>query len=423
MRFHKTLTVLLIDLPFRLRLGIVVLSYLLCLAMFALVFLPSHNGSILAIPVALAAWMFKQRGVLIGLGCTILALIVLNSLSDGGILWPPLLILTFLSGSFALLVEGAVISTLRHALDLTRALDIAQAARRKSEQAEQQLALAYKQQRQLNDLKDQFIVHVSHELRTPLTEVYGYLELLSDYPGPLDAATQATFLTTAKSGCQELMRMVGNVLDATQAGSEVNPHQLEACSVAQVVRDVLHQLDPREAQAYHLQMEIPEDLTVWADQHYVRQIIGNLLSNAFKYCPKQTAVVISAALPKPTPQRTDAPPQVCISVEDAGPGIPPDELPLLFGKFVRLKRDLAGTVPGTGLGLYLSKQFVEAMGGRIWVESSGRGGEGSRFCFTLLTAPPASLEASTHNVVSSSLDASSLHADYSRNENDAASPP
>jgi signal transduction histidine kinase len=401
MRFHKTLTVLLIDLPFRLRLGIVVLAYLLCLTLFALVFLPSHNGSILAIPLALSSWMFKRRGALIGLGCTLLALVVLNSLSVGGIVWPPALALTFLSGSLALLVEAVIISLLRHALDMAQALDLAQAAQLKAQQAEQQLARAYEHQRQLNDLKDQFIVNVSHELRTPLTEVSGYLELLSDYHGDLDAATQAMFLNNARSGCQELIRMVGDVLDATQASSEVKPPQLEACSVAQVVRDVLHHLDPREAQAYDLHMEIPEHFTIWADRHYVRQVLRNLLANAFKYCPKQTAVVISATLHEPTTQ-------VCISVKDAGPGIPPDELPLLFGKFVRLKRDLAGTVPGSGLGLYVSKQLVEAMGGHMWAESAGRVGEGSRFCFTLRAASPASLQATTHDLISSSRNGSSL---------------
>src|SRR5262249_47727437 len=76
-------------------------------------------------------------------------------------------------------------------------------------------------------------------------------------------------------------------------------------------------------------------------------------------------------------------PEVCISVQDAGPGIPADEIPLLFGQFVRLQRDLSGPVRGIGLGLYISRQLVEAMGGRIWVESSGISGQGSRFCFTL----------------------------------------
>ena len=142
-------------------------------------------------------------------------------------------------------------------------MGLAQTAQLKAQQAEQQLALAYEQQRKLNQLKDQFILHVSHELRTPLTEVYGFLELLSDYHGQLDAATQATFLSNAKSGCQELMRMVGDVLSATQASSEVTPPQRAVCSVAQAVRDVLHHLDPREAQAYALRLEISEDVSLY----------------------------------------------------------------------------------------------------------------------------------------------------------------
>src|SRR5215469_16561679 len=180
MRFHKTLTVLLIDLPFRVRLGIVVLAYLLCLALFALVFLPSHNGSILAIP---------------------LALFVMNSLSVGGIWWPPSLLLTFLSGSLALLVEAVLIGLARHTFALAQARDLAQAAQRKAQRAEQQLALAYQHQRQLNDLKDQFILNVSHELRTPLTQVYGYLELLETYHNTLTNDKQVEYIRKATRGC------------------------------------------------------------------------------------------------------------------------------------------------------------------------------------------------------------------------------
>ncbi len=78
---------------------------------------------------------------------------------------------------------------------------------------------------------------------------------------------------------------------------------------------------------------------------------------------------------------------VRIQVQDEGPGIPPSEAPLLFGKFARLQRDLSGSIRGTGLGLYINKQLVESMGGRIWLESSGIKGEGSLFCFTLKMAP------------------------------------
>jgi hypothetical protein len=120
MRLYKTLPALLINLSARVRLGIVVLSYLLCLALFVFVFLPSHNGSILAIPIALAAWLFKQRGSFICLGCTYLALIVFNSLSVGSILWPTWLLVSFLAGILALLVEGVVIGLLRQALDMAQ---------------------------------------------------------------------------------------------------------------------------------------------------------------------------------------------------------------------------------------------------------------------------------------------------------------
>ncbi|HXZ03673.1 MAG TPA: ATP-binding protein [Ktedonobacteraceae bacterium] len=76
----------------------------------------------------------------------------------------------------------------------------------------------------------------------------------------------------------------------------------------------------------------------------------------------------------------------------AGPGIPPSVLPLLFEKFVRLSRDRFGTVPGSGPGLFTCRQLVEAMGGRIWVESAGVAGEGSRFCLTLPATASVKLE-------------------------------
>ena len=244
------------------------------------------------------------------------------------------------------------------------------------------------QQRRVNQLKDQFIVNVSHELRTPLTEVYGYLELLSGFQGQLDPETQAKFLRRAREGCQELILLVNNVLDALAITEEMKPPQREECAVAHLVRNVLDHLDPGKEQADRLSLEIPEQLTVWANQQLLRQVLRNLLSNALKYCPKPAPVVISAAL---SDQGTDPTPHVCISVQDAGPGIPPEELPLLFQKFVRLKRDLSGPVRGSGLGLYISKQLVEAMEGRVWAESAGIAGQGSRFCVMLPCPPPATL--------------------------------
>ena len=81
-------------------------------------------------------------------------------------------------------------------------------------------------------------------------------------------------------------------------------------------------------------------------------------------------------------------------VKDTGPGIPPEEIPQLFQRFARLKRDVSGTIRGTGLGLYVCKQLVEAMNGSIWVESSGKAGEGSCF-FVALAAGSSNIDIVT----------------------------
>ncbi|TMD02942.1 MAG: PAS domain S-box protein [Chloroflexi bacterium] len=245
------------------------------------------------------------------------------------------------------------------------------------------------QQRQLNQLKDQFILHMNHELRTPLTSLLGSLDLLRMQQGRLDAASQAQFLETAISSCGELLQLVNSVLDALTITEQMIPPQGEEIAVASLVRDVLEHLDPGEEQVDRLSLDIPDRLTVWANEQLLRQVLRNLLSNAFKYCPKPAPVVVSAVQIDQDEREAHFAPSVCIGVQDAGPGIPPEELPLLFQQFTRLKRDLSGQAGGSGLGLYISKRFVEAMGGRIWVESPGINRQGSRFC-VLLPGRPSS---------------------------------
>src|SRR5581483_4661890 len=237
---------------------------------------------------------------------------------------------------------------------------------------------AYEHQQHLGQLKDQFLINVSHELRTPLTELYGYLELLIMHDGVLDEKKRTTFLKHAISGCEELMLLVNNVLDAIDLDKGMRPPRIQLASVAQMVNAVLEQIDPRTLHNYDIQVHIAEGLLVNADPQYARQVLRNLLSNAFKYAPRQTQVVVSATLECTTQEASCR--EITICVQDQGPGIDPDDIPLLFEKFVRLKRHLSGSIRGTGLGLYISKLLVEAMQGRIWVESSGVAGQGSRFC-------------------------------------------
>ena len=182
--------------------------------------------------------------------------------------------------------------------------------------------------------------------------------------------------------------LIGNVLDALQIDSGKECLSLQECSVLQTVLEVLEHTDPRWLHSHHVHVDIPEGLAILANEQYFRQVLRNVLSNAFKYAPADTEVLVSAGPYNEVALPGDSAPQVCIRVKDAGPGIPPDELCNLFGQFVRLKRDISGKVRGSGLGLYLSKQMVDAMGGRIWAESTGTPGQGSCFCFTLPASVP-----------------------------------
>jgi signal transduction histidine kinase len=256
-----------------------------------------------------------------------------------------------------------------------------------------QLESAYEQQLHLNELKDQFLLNVNHELRTPLTEIHGYLDLLTEYRGQLDQTVQDTFIDHAVRGSEELLHLVSNVLDAIRGDIFSKEPQFEELSIARMINEVIALFEPNKQQDYDLNVHIANSLMISADRQFLHQVLVNLLSNAFKYSPRGTPIMISAEpmVSSPANGTHEDLPKVLICVQDAGPGIPPADIPLLFEKFVRLKRDMVGSARGTGLGLYISKQMVENMGGRIWVESTGVPGEGSRFCFTLdapLTSPP-----------------------------------
>ncbi|HET8911432.1 MAG TPA: ATP-binding protein [Ktedonobacteraceae bacterium] len=250
--------------------------------------------------------------------------------------------------------------------------------------SQRELELAYEQQRVLNEQKDQFIIHVSHELRTPLSAVTGYLDLLAASGDELEPEMRALFIEKALFGGEELQRLIETILDAAQS-SFVSPLplRLETVVLNPVMHEVLNHLEPQAARTHPIDIQIEESLSVFADAHALGLILENLVSNALKYTPAGTPISIRAE----TSWRADTEePEVCIFVQDRGPGIPPAEASKLFGKFARLQRDLSGSIRGTGLGLYINKQLVESMGGRIWLESSGIVGEGSLFCFTLREA-------------------------------------
>nr|BBH92523.1 hypothetical protein KTA_07220 [Thermogemmatispora argillosa] len=242
-----------------------------------------------------------------------------------------------------------------------------------------ELRAAYEQQKELDRLKDQFIMTASHELRTPLTAVLGYIELLKEYHMHLSPEVRDDFIARAHRGCDELVLLVSNIMDASRVHMDAERLKLETVELRKSVEHVVDILDALSKRERHtLRIHVPAGIYVLADELRLRQILLNLLSNALKYSPPGTDVDIFCRVEERW---------VTISVRDYGLGVPREAQKHLFERFVRLDRDMNSPVRGAGLGLYISEQLVKAMGGKIWVESSGVPGEGSTFSFTLQHVP------------------------------------
>jgi signal transduction histidine kinase len=240
------------------------------------------------------------------------------------------------------------------------------------------LRAAYERQKELDSLKDQFIMTASHELRTPLTSVQGYIELLSQYNNDLSAELRTEFIQKAHRSCDELALMVGNIMDAGRLQIEAEQIRLAPVDLLPAVRHVMEIMEPvTTREERQVKLTISPDLFVRADDLRLRQILLNLVSNALKYSPVGSPIQIQAVQGQGL---------VKISVRDYGLGVPFEEQGRLFERFKRLERDINSSVRGAGLGLYISRRLVEAMGGRLWIESSGVPGEGSIFAFILKRA-------------------------------------
>lgn len=279
----------------------------------------------------------------------------------------------FLTAVLCGLVVTLAVGALRH---VTRSL----LAER---QETARLRQVYAQEHALNEWKDHVLQDLNHELRVPLTQTDGYLELLETYRDSLDAATQAQFIALARSGCEELLHLIRTTVETLQASTMQPPVHLSVFSLRHEIHTALAHCDSRLLQEHPVELDIADSLLVCADPRYLRQIMRNLLTNAYKYTPTGTPITVSASLLNAADHPQEQAGMVCMRVQDRGPGIPPEQQTRIFERCTRLPGAAASAQPGSGLGLAICKQLVEAMGGTIWVESTGRDGEGSCFAFTL----------------------------------------
>ena len=254
--------------------------------------------------------------------------------------------------------------------------------------------VAYERARQLDELKDQFISNVNHELRNPVMALQGYVQLLSISGETMTPEDRTLFLERATVAGDQLGELVTSILSARQFDRDAGDFTPEVVEVRPTLESAASLIDPREGNMVEreLHMRIPDGLAIWGERVRLRRILTNLLSNAIKYSSPGAPVEVTGRMVSEEGPRAKRGERrvlryVEIRVRDHGLGIPPEQAPLLFRKFVRLERDLASTVPGNGLGLYLCRTLAEAMGGSLTFESSGVPGEGTTF---LLRLPPPS---------------------------------
>ena len=211
---------------------------------------------------------------------------------------------------------------------------------------------------------------VVHDLRHPLTVICGFLDVLEFHEAQKLSASTQTLVTVARRSAEDLLNMIGSILDVSKMGAGEMKLQREPCDLDALIRAVLATTQPLPDNRT-VTFDAPESsLTVTADVGLIRRVLQNLLSNALKYTPAGGDVRIVV-----TPSRSE----VRVVVTDTGPGIAPEYHQRIFEKFGQVE-DRKNRL-GTGLGLTFCKLAVEAHGGRIGVESEV--GKGSTFWLVL----------------------------------------
>ena len=229
------------------------------------------------------------------------------------------------------------------------------------------------QKEEFDRLQQELIAAISHEMRTPLAKISSISETIQDQLADLLNPKQREHLEILVAESQRLAKFMDGVLNIHHLETAQFEFEIRPVPLAFLLEQTLHHWQTA-APTHDIQFAGPiEPVWVWADENSLILILNNLLDNAVKYSPAGTRIEIGFAL------ATEG--KVVLSVHDYGDGIPPEYQARIFERFYRLNGGDAQIVYGHGLGLYITKLLVGAMGGQIWVESEP--GKGSRFAFTL----------------------------------------
>lgn len=225
--------------------------------------------------------------------------------------------------------------------------------------------------RDLNRLQAEFVATASHELRTPVTAIRTYAEALMR-PDISDPEIEQECLEGIDRASDRLVRLAKSLLDVSRIDRGQVPVILGPVDTVAAIKEAVAQADPG-GNGDAIRIDVPDDLPpVRADADRLEDVLANLIGNARKFSPPGTPVIVRARC-------LDG--AVTIDVEDGGPGIPPSEQERIFDRFYQVQRGTDRQAGGSGLGLYIARGYINAMAGRIWVESTP--GRGSTFVVAL----------------------------------------
>ena len=249
-------------------------------------------------------------------------------------------------------------------------------------QRTKQLAGALQKVNDISNKKSEFVSAVSHELRTPLTSIKGYAAILM--AGKIGEVPDAVKERLAKinSHSDNLVALINDLLDIARIESGRQEMKFATYKIKNIVDNVADLLAPQiTAKGVKLHLHLaPSIENIYADASHAERVLINLLSNAIKFTPQHGTITLAVS---PTLDGGYA----IFSVSDTGIGIPASDVQKLFSEFFRVDNEINQNVKGTGLGLVLAKNIVQAHRGKIWVQSQVK--VGTTFYFTLPSSPKA----------------------------------
>ncbi len=231
-----------------------------------------------------------------------------------------------------------------------------------------------KREKKMERLRADFVSNVTHELKTPLTSIYMFAESIFLGRVPTESSLKKYANIIIKES-ENLQRMINNILDFSRKENEKLKYETQDTNLSEIVNSTVDEMNYwLEINKFKVILEVKENVNAKVNSEGIKQALSNLISNAIKYSAEKKKLIIRLM------QKEN---YAWIEVEDFGIGIPKDKLELIFEKFYRVNTEENQTISGTGLGLTVTKDIIEAQNGKLIVQSNL--GKGSKFTIILNT--------------------------------------